>query len=177
MLNWVYEVFSANSDKARLVAILISAIVAVSIIVLNQFFLNRRVKIALLIEKIEELYQSAIEYEVKAKDLFSAINKCRVMDENGIPCINQELIDAMNNQVHKIEMLFGLYFPKVNFDKNKYYAGTTLPMLEIAIKEKYISEDESLEVNERCKDKIHANSQEIRDICNGLMNENRHKKI
>ena len=173
MIVWLSEVFSSNSDKARMIAILISALVAIGVLLLNQYFLSRRTRKELLITKIEELYQSAIEYESKARELLKGIDKGQ-RDERGNFYLNPELIDAMNDEVHKMDMLVGLHFPEVNFDRDRFYAGPTLPVLEIAIKEKRISEAEALEACENTKDNIRNNSQEIKKLCKDLMQQYRH---
>ena len=61
-MNWILEVFSDKSDQARLVAIVISAVVAILVVLLNQWFLSRRSRRELLIEKIEELFSASNEY-------------------------------------------------------------------------------------------------------------------
>ena len=173
MLDWFSEVFSSNSDKARLIAILISALIALSVLLLNQMFNRRKARRDLLIEKIEEIYSCAIQYEARARELLAGINKGN-QDPQGNFHIFQEDIDQMNDEVHKLEMLLGLYFPSEKFEQNKFYAGTTLPVLEISVKAKSLSEDEMIEASERTKDNIYNNSKDIKKLCSKLMRTNRH---
>ena len=84
------------------------------------------------------------------------------------------MIDAMNDEVHRMEMLVGLYFPQIYFDFDSLFAGPTLPVLEIAVKEKMISEDEAIDASERTKDNIRNNTQGIKRLCTKLMEQYRH---
>lgn len=173
MLAWLSDVFASNSDKARLIAIVLSAIIAITVLLLNQHFATRRARKELLIKKIEETYQSSLAYENHARQLLKAINKGN-RDEHGNFYLDQALIDSMNDEVEKMEMIVGLYFPKIKFEKNRYYAGPTLPVLEIAIKEKKISEDGAIDASEKTRENITRNVSEIKALCVSLMNKCRH---
>lgn len=173
MIEWLSEIFSENSDKARLVAILLSALVAILVLLLNQHFANKRARKELLIEKIEEAYKGAIAYERHARKLLSVIRKGG-RDERGNFLLDKTLVEAMNDEVDDIEMIIGLHFPQESFDKKKYYAGPTLPVLEIAVKQKRITEDESIEAAMATQDNIKNNSQEIKELCAKLMKIYRH---
>lgn len=173
MFTWLSNVFASNSDKARLIAIIISAIIAIVVLLLNQHFATRRARKELLIKKIEEVYQSSLVYENHARQLLKAISK-GTRDSRGNFYLDPSLIDLMNEEVEKMEMVLGLYFPKEIFDKNRYYAGPTLPVLEIAIKEKKISEDEAIVASEQTRNNINNNVHEIKALCVSLMSRHRH---
>lgn len=173
MFTWLSDVFASNSDKARLIAIVISAIIAIAVLLLNQYFATRRARKELLIKKIEDVYQSSLAYENYARQLLKVIGKGQ-RDDYGNFYLDPSLIDSMNEEVEKMEMIVGLYFQKVKFDKNRYYAGPTLPVLEIAIKEKRISEDEAIGASEKTQDNINRNVNEIKVLCVSLMNKYRH---
>lgn len=173
MLNWFSETFSAPANRAQLIAIVISALIAIVVLLVNQVFTTRRARKDVLIRKIEEAYQSALAYERHARKLLSVIRRGG-RDERGYFRLDSALVDAMNEEVEKVEMVLGLYFPIIEFHKERYYAGPTLPVLEIAIKEKVVSEEESLEASENTKDNITRNAAEIKAICNKLMRQYQH---
>ena len=173
MLSWFLETYSSPSSRAQLVAIVISAVIAILVLLLNQFFTTRRTRKDILIKKIEDLYQSALAYERHAGKLLSAIYHGG-RDARGNFNLDRALLDGMNEEVEKIEMLLGLYFPSTDFAKDRYYAGPTLPVLEIAIKGKLVSEEESLEAAEATKDNIANNTAELKAICKNLMELHKH---
>ena len=172
--DWLLEIFESNSDKARLITIVISAIIAISIFLLTQYFINKRKRKELLIQKIEELYKTALEYEKHTLILYKDINKQKSTKADFHNRYNDdyyphELINNMNNEVQNLQMLIGLYFTDIKFDKDKFYAATTLPILEVRIKRKLLSEDKSLELHESSKDNITNNVDNIKDICYQLL--------
>jgi hypothetical protein len=173
LIDWFSEIFSANSDKARLVAIVISALIAIFVLLLNQHFANKRARKELLIKKIEEAYQGALAYERHARKLLSAIRKGGRDDQANF-LLDKSLVEAMNDEVDNIEMIIGLYFPDEKFEKERYYAGPTLPVLEIAVKQKRVTEDESIEAAMDTEDNIKSNSAEIKLLCTNLMHAHRH---
>jgi hypothetical protein len=72
LLDWIPTIFESNSDKARLIAIVISSIVAVSILLLNQRLISGRERKKLLIEKIEDTSKLISKFDRGAsKFLFS----------------------------------------------------------------------------------------------------------
>ena len=173
MTAWLSDVFASSSDKARLIAIVVSAVIAILVLLLNQHFTTRRARKEILIKKIEEAYQSALAYERHARKLLSAIHKGG-QDGSGNFVLDPALIDAMNEEVEKIEMILGLHFPSVSFEKSRYYAGPTLPVLEIAVKEKKISEQEAIEASLSTAENIRNNVTEIKELCVELMKKYRH---
>ncbi len=172
-MTWLSNVFADNSDLARLIAVLVTGFFAISALLINQYFSVRKSRRELLIGKIEEIFQSSISYERSARDLLKAIYRGG-RDQAGNFALDQTFIDAMNLEVEKLEMLFSLYFPDVNFRKEDYYAGTTLPILEIAVKEKKVSDDEALSASEDTRTRIQENTDGLKRICSLLMKANAH---
>lgn len=173
MIDWLADIFASNSDKARLIAIVVSAVIAIAVLLLNQYFTTRRTRKDILIKKIEEIYQSSLAYKKHAEQLLKGIKKGE-RDHFGNFYIDQTLIDTMNEEVEKIEMIVGLHFQSIKFDKNRYYAGSTLPVLDIAIKEKRLTEDEAISAAEITRENIKNNAGEINALCVFLMNKHRH---
>jgi len=138
-MNWLIDIFSSSSDKARLITTLIAAVIAIIVVLFNQWFNNRRAKNSKLIEKIEEIYTSII----KLDDLVSTIHGDIITNyhiyekENSKSAYSmfhaQEVaepsnLDELNREFYRIEatayMLSGLYFPILKQDiesfKNHY---------------------------------------------------------
>ncbi|KAB0300974.1 hypothetical protein F2Z80_17980 [Vibrio fortis] len=103
MYHFLSEIFATNSDKARLISILISSIVAVGILLLNQWFINKRERRNLYIEKIEEISKLVSECDRYARKFFFAYddNASNESKPNGNASI----------ALQDMEMLLNLYFP------------------------------------------------------------------
>lgn len=172
-MNWLSDVFIDASDKARLISVIITGCIAIFALLLNQYFVTKRTRKELLIKKVEEAYQASLAYEKNAWALLKDIRSGR-KDKHGYFDLDYLLVDAMNEEVEKLTMLFGLYFPKVSFAKDKYYAGPTLPVMEVAVKGKMMSEEEHIVISHSTTDNIKANAQELRALCSGLMEKHRH---
>ncbi|KOF28971.1 hypothetical protein ACX05_00765 [Vibrio parahaemolyticus] len=63
MIHWFTTVFSQPAQKAQLFSIVLSAFVAFSVLLLNQWFTSRRARKDHMINKIEEFYEAIGEYE------------------------------------------------------------------------------------------------------------------
>lgn len=115
MINWFVETFSTPSEQAKLFSIVVSALLAVGLLLLNQWFNSRKSKKELLIKKIEELLTTIYAYERLSLDILSCL-----FNSSGI--VNQVTLDKMAESAEisdKLEMLCSLYFPSVSFDASK----------------------------------------------------------
>ncbi|MEZ9463551.1 hypothetical protein [Vibrio splendidus] len=120
MYQFFTEIFSTNSDKARLLSILISSIVAVGILLLNQYFVNKRERRNLRIEKIEEISKLISEYDRNAREFFyefddSSPNQAKLHGKAAIA-------------LQDIEMLLHLYFPNDVFVTHEEQFDTMLQL-------------------------------------------------
>lgn len=77
MFVWFSEIFADNSDIARLISILISAVVAISVVLLNQSLQRRREIREFRIGKYEELYNLASEFSVSYTNFTTHIDQKR----------------------------------------------------------------------------------------------------
>ena len=106
-MNWLTEIFSDNSDKARFIAILVSSIVALGLLLLNQRFINKREKTKLLIDKADELYKSVLSLEKHGT---------RYLSDIGVPSNPEEESQekerhmAVDEAIYNIGMIGTLYF-------------------------------------------------------------------
>jgi hypothetical protein len=119
-LQWLLEIFESKSDQARLVAILVSAVVAIFVVLLNQWFVARRARRELLISKIEKLYVASSEYVSACRNILYALNEDGHRSEHGYFNPPRNLVDEIADSLSKIEMICGLYFPEIDFDPDKY---------------------------------------------------------
>lgn len=120
-MNWFLEIFSDKSDQARLIAILISAVVAILVVLLNQWFLSRRSRRELLIEKIEELFSASNDY----------VSACRELMDSSIPQGSEQSdkyyeypsisVNKLNDSITKMQMICGLYFREETFSPEEFY--------------------------------------------------------
>jgi hypothetical protein len=111
MVNWFFETFSSSVEQAKLFAIVLSAILAICLLLTNQWFIARKSKKELIISKIEELLTNVYAYERLTLDILS-----RLFNEG---VIDQGTLDKMVESAEvsdKIEMLCALYFSKISFD-------------------------------------------------------------
>lgn len=113
MLQWFAEIFSTNSDKARFIAILFSSIVAVAILLLNQYFINKRERQKVITEKIEELYIKISEYDQHVRDfLFTETTNVNTGE-------NVSFLTLAIRSAEEMEMLLCLYFPNSIFTNSE----------------------------------------------------------
>ena len=131
MFEMLAEIFATPSDKARLITILFSSVVAISIFILNQWYINKRNQKAIYIEKIEELYLASIDYVNAAQKLLMMHRNSRnkLLNTNELPSMeegekfaneNRIAVLGMNNAIKKMEMLCGLYFPAEDVPLHEY---------------------------------------------------------
>jgi hypothetical protein len=117
MMDWLQYVFSEKSDMAKFISILVSFLIAIVILGLTQWHINRRERKKIKIEKIEQIYLSSIDYVNSANALISNLKLKR---ENNEYVMDSVALRAMNDSLNKIEMLCGLYFKNSNFVKSNY---------------------------------------------------------
>lgn len=132
-LSWFEGVFEATSDKARLVTVLLSAIVAISIVLINQSLTKRRDRLALKATKIEELYMSTINFinaVSRASDAISKLNQLAISEQKD----HKIEIEKNNESYTKIFDLVKLHaenaleaFQKIHLIKNLYMREIYLP--------------------------------------------------
>jgi hypothetical protein len=112
MIEWFQEIFSNPSDKSRAITILFSALVAIIVLLLNQWFTNRRERKKILIEKIEEMYLSSIDYANSANQIIKDLSSSKHRTGHGYYKIDQVVYGEMNDAIRKMNMLCGLYFSR-----------------------------------------------------------------
>ncbi|PML78747.1 hypothetical protein [Enterovibrio norvegicus] len=110
MYNWFLETFSTSSEQAKLFSIVVSVVLAVLILILNQWFISKRAKKELFVTKVEELLTTIYAYERISLDILSRLFNSTFSD--------QATLDKMAESAEiadKLEMLCVLYFPEITF--------------------------------------------------------------
>ncbi|MBE4071265.1 hypothetical protein [Vibrio parahaemolyticus] len=168
MYEWLNEAFSAPTDRARFIAIMVSAVVAILVLLLNQWFTNRRERRNLLIGKIEEMYSVSIDYSNAANQILKDLSNPDKRDDQGYYIIDQVVYGNMNDAIRKIEMLCGLYFPDEHF-KVSDYSINNMPIVGVAVKGKIHTEEEAFLVYEQSRDHVVKAERQLADLCRSLM--------
>lgn len=168
MFEWFESIFVTSSDKSRFIAIVVSTFVAIFVLLLSQRFTTKRERSKLLIEKIEEMYKVSIDYSSAANQILKDLNNPKKYDKNGYYIIDQVVYGNMNDSIRKMEMLCGLYFPKIEF-KVSDYSIVNMPIVNIAIKGKKLNEGEAYHIYEDSRNYIINAEQKITKLCRELI--------
>ena len=173
MLDWFQNIFSTPSDQGRLFTALISVLLAVSVLLLNQFFTNSRERKKILMGKVEELYLTTLEYLEACDQLITDIQKSKYRCETGYHRNDEVAYAKMVNSVTKIEMLCDLYFPQVKFEA-KDYCVTKMPLIWAAnsgqLARKEVNGEEVLKES---REFISSSSANLKILCGKLMKSKR----
>lgn len=110
MIEWFVKTFETAAQQATLFSICVSTLLAVSLLLLNQWFSKRKDNRNLRIVKLEEFATAIYSYERLCFDILSRLYNH--------PSTDQETINKMIESVElsdKIEMLSALYFSNIQF--------------------------------------------------------------
>jgi len=169
MIEWFQEVFQSSNDKARLISILITALVAILVLLLNQWFTNRRERKKLISEKIEEMYLTSIDYTNSAHQMLKDLQLQKFRRSNGYYDIDDVIYGNMNDSIRKMEMLCGLYFPEVLFDPADY-SVKNMPVIDAATKGDLARETvDGNELYLKSRKHIDKAEKNLTSICKNLM--------
>jgi hypothetical protein len=172
---YLIELFSAKEDQVRLVTFLLSAALAIVVLLVNQLFINKRSKRDFLLNKIEELTQLSIEYVSmcgsaldELKDMFED-KRCKHYD------LSYESVRKMNAQLLKIEMICVLYFEKTGF-QNEHYSLSNFKCMEYLHKYKELGLDDGdvYEIFNEDYSKLQNYEDRLASLCFDLAKQVRH---
>ena len=125
-MDWLFLIFADKAQQAQLIAILVSAVIAILVVLLNQCFLSKRAKKEIYIKKIEEFYNVIMEYQQYS---FNYVFECKNQLQTK-SLSNNKVIDSID----KMEMLSNLYFSEVKMQidelRDKHKSLETLPFEE-----------------------------------------------
>lgn len=134
---YLIELFSEKGDQVRLVTFMFSALLAVAVLLINQYINTKRSKRDLLLTKIEDLYKTSIEYSNTCTEILDDVQH----QKNDYPSVSNEHRREIQNILRKMEMLCGLYFPESGFNTNDYRLWN-MQVLECLEKGKDVEEGE-----------------------------------
>lgn len=165
MFQWFTSIFNQPAQKAQLIAIVISAILAMAVLLLNQGFTTKRSRKELYIRKIEELYESMCDYELLSYEFMSLLFNGKVEEEETKSLLNKSL-----STLQKIEMFVNLHFDEVSFDREKYH-GYIKELYQSFLKgrKSYDAEINAFVDYTDVMEKMKRDIVEIKEICKSLM--------
>lgn len=102
------EIFADNADKARLITVLFSVLVALVVVYLTHFLAYRRSRMELNSKKMEDIYSTVTDF---------ANIGWKYMHELAGP--NEQTLDTMSaysEAFHKVEMLASIYADDISKD-------------------------------------------------------------
>lgn len=173
MLDWFQNVFSTPSEQGRLFTALVSVLLAVFVLLLNQYFANKRERKKILMGKVEELYLTSLDYLEACDQLITDIQKSKFRCEAGYYRNDEVAYAKMVNSVTKIEMLCDLYFPQVKFVA-KDYSVTKMPLIWAANSGQLArGEVDGDTVLKESRDYISSSSNSLKILCGNLMKSKR----
>jgi hypothetical protein len=167
-LNWIIDIFSSKSDQARLVAILVSALVAILVVLLNQWFLSRRSKRELLIEKVEDLFSASNEYIAACRELMRSLSEPNLNSSDKPYEYPKGSLIKLNDSITKMQMICGLYFRSEKFSPESLHISN-MPIFDIAYKVKTLQEGEGHIKSEQSREHIIKSRDKLDKLCKKLM--------
>ncbi|MCF6355478.1 MAG: hypothetical protein L3J26_10350 [Candidatus Polarisedimenticolaceae bacterium] len=175
-MEYLTDIFSTKAEQARLVTVLISVIIAVSIVLLNQHFAIRKARKEHLSEKIEELYKAILNYEKSAIELSTAMSKIWKLKKDGakseelakLEASLNDLVTIVHEEVDRISMFFWLYFSNVNFTTSNYLVSSCVPALV-----EYKDNNENWIDHHLGFEGVSSRARELKSICFDLMKKHR----
>ena len=147
-----------------------SAVVAILVVLLNQWFVARRVRKELLLSKIEELYVASSEYVTACRNILYALKEDEHRSEHGYFNPPRNLVDEIGDSLSKIEMICGLYFPEIIFDPDKYGVWN-MEIIKAAEKGTFPSEEEGYMMHEDAWQHVRNSRATLDILCGDLMRE------
>jgi hypothetical protein len=168
MIESFHEIFSTSSEKAKLISILISVVMAIFILLLNQWFTSRREKRKIISSKIEEMYLASIEYCNATNKIISGLVQSSKNSENNDHNFDRVAHEAMNNSILKMEMLCGLYFQDIKFSSS-HYSSAVIPIVSAIFEGKVENDIDFFHVYEESCELLRTRDKELKSMCKALM--------
>ncbi|AXR06002.1 hypothetical protein [Salinimonas sediminis] len=113
-MEWFFVIFENVSDRAKFFAIFISSVVAISVVILNNYFSRKTASRTLDIEKLELMYRELLNFRTKSK---AFIKKLYTKEEQTEEL--RELMKSAVNSLEPLEVIATLHFPDIKFDSEK----------------------------------------------------------
>lgn len=157
-----------GNDTSHMTTVLISAAVAIVVVLLNQWFLSRRAKKELMIKKVEELFSASTEYTAACRELMKSLNDKSLRTIHGYYDYPADAMNRLNDSITKMQMICGLYFRKEKFDPNDFYVSR-MPIFRIEHKGLGLSEGEGYAAHKASEAHIRDSRVKLDNLCKSLM--------
>lgn len=167
---YLIELFSAKEDQVKLITFVFSALLAVGVLLTNQYFSQRRARQEYLLKKIEELAQLSIEYTDLCTEILDDIQSQRV----DYPTVSREHRRRLMANIRQMELIVGLYFRGSGFDPNDYYMWN-MRVLDVLEKGNACEEGEVYCLFEDARQHVVDSDAKLAVICSGLVKRFGHK--
>jgi hypothetical protein len=113
MLSWLLEIFASSDSKARLITVIITALVAITVVLINQKIISLRENRAKYIERVERLYSTNKSFIIAINDMVDAI---RHSDYDKYRSSEMEA----SKLFQELDMVEQLYFPNLNIQHDDF---------------------------------------------------------
>lgn len=162
----------SDENIATTLSIAVSTLVALFVLGVNQWYSNRHERKKIICEKIEEFYEASIAYTNACDQLVTDIQLMKFKRESGYYSNDPIAYSRFEQSLSKMEMLHGLYFPKVEFDSNDFCIKN-MPIIWAAnsgeIARRTVNIDE---VYNQSRAHIENSSELLGRVCKELMRKN-----
>ncbi|EPZ7321254.1 hypothetical protein ACXR5E_003928 [Vibrio mimicus] len=167
---YLIELFSDKADQVKLVTFVFSALLAVGVLLTNQYFSQRRARQEYLLKKIEELAQLSIKYTDLCTEILDDVHSQRVES----PSVSREHKRRLIANIRQMELIVGLYFRDSGFDPNDYYIWN-MQVLSVLEKGKACEEGEVHCLFEDARQHVVNSDAKLAVICSNLVKRFGHK--
>ncbi|KOO09691.1 hypothetical protein [Vibrio hepatarius] len=167
---YLIELFSAKEDQVKLITFVFSALLAVGVLLTNQYFSQRRARQEYLLKKIEELAQLSIEYTDLCTEILDHIQSQRA----DYPTVSREHRRRLMANIRQMELIVGLYFQDSGFDPNDYHMWN-MRVLDVLEKGMACDEGEVYCLFEDARQHVVDSDAKLAVICSGLVKRFGHK--
>ncbi|MEW9797480.1 hypothetical protein [Alteromonas sp. CYL-A6] len=167
-MEWFLAIFENVSDRAKFFAIFISSLVAISVVILNNYFSRKTARRTLDIEKLELMYQELLNFRTKSK---AFIKKLYTKEEQTEEL--RELMKSAVNSLEPLEVIATLHFPDIKLDSEKI-SENIIKMYNDLIPTRYKGGDDWYEKERDCYQYISNVFESISTQCVKQMKSSRH---
>jgi hypothetical protein len=131
-MNQLIEIFSANSDKARLITAVLAVISALLVVYLSNWLGSRREKSVVKIEKLEKSFESALKLKETIHDLTDIWGRGK--DQEAFFKAAENYKSAMT----EFEVYSYIYLPSINKKLDRLRFTVNQFIVEDAFKEENV---------------------------------------
>ncbi len=168
-LSEIVDSLWSADNVATSLSIIVSTVVAIVVLILNQVYSNLRERKKITCEKIEAFYEASISYLDACDQLVTDIQLMKHRCENGYYRNDPLIYAQFENAITRMDMLHGLYFPKANF-KRESYTIDKMPIIWSATTGELARKSvDSEKVYLESREHINVSSEHLRAVCHELM--------